>query len=678
MNQDKYLHSVANTLSFIRSPVWIFDVDRLSFVWGNLAALDLWGASTLDDLRSREVAQDISHKVKSRLHQFCDDLNGTTESFLEHWTFYPHGRPSTYECSINSLEPLCGGRWLMVNAVEEYKGASSDTLFRSAALLHTSVCVSIYSIDGLLQYANPAARSMLRTQSVTLEQRFMDPDQWKKTQETLEHGDEVEVEAEVLTGQGYAWHNLTLERCPNPITGHRAIMVSETDITDRRQAQLLVNKLAYFDALTGLPNRESWFATLEQRMLGARQTDKPLTVLFIDLDKFKIINDTLGHVAGDKLLVAIARKLRRCIEANDYLARLGGDEFTMLIDDDASGGLSTSRAQSIIDTLSSPISINSSLLTIIPSIGMSTFPLLADKSDELMRQADIATDAAKKNGGGILLFNPDMMMHLQRQRLIERDLMDAIATEALRIYYQPKLCGATGVVLGFEALLRWEHPDLGWVNPEEVVAVAEEIGKVSEITRYMLHGALLQQLYWSQSGHPVSVAVNVSPTEFSQGGIVEAVAQALHLTEGNPEKLELEITESMFMNDNESVQRQLEQLHHMGIKLSLDDFGIGYSNLGYLQKFPLDCLKIDRSFLSDGEISPVLDLIVGVGRKLSLSVVAEGVETQVQRDFLVRKGCHRLQGFLFSKPIPRNAATALLKNSSATRNKWPNNFGVAA
>lgn len=678
MNQVKYLQSVAHPLSLIRSPVWIFDVDVLSFLWGNSAALELWGARCLDELQSRDAAQDISSKVKSRLRQFCDDLSGTTNSMLEHWTFYPHGRPTTFECSISSLAPPGGGSWLMVNAVEEYKGASSDSLFRSAALLHTSVCVSIYTLDGTLQYANPAARSMLRTQNVTLEQRFMDTEQWKKTFEKLELGDEVVVEAEVLTGAGFAWHNLTLESCPDPITGQCAIMVSETDITDRRQAQLLVTKMAYFDALTGLPNRESWFATLQERVVDAKAKQKRLTVLFIDLDKFKTINDALGHLAGDKLLVATARKLRSCIGPNDFLARLGGDEFSMLIEDDDTGALSMKRATSIVDILSSPISINSSLLSIFPSIGMSTFPLLAKKPDELMRQADIATDAAKKNGGGILLFDSSMIMHLRRRRLIERDLMGAISSESLKIYYQPKMCGATGVVLGFEALLRWQHPDLGWVNPEEVVAVAEQVGKIGEITAYMLRGALLQQSYWSRCGHPISVAVNVSPTEFSQGDIVDAVVKALEVTKGDPEKLELEITESMFMNDNESVQRQLDELHAMGIKLSLDDFGIGYSNLGYLQKFPLDCLKIDRSFLSDGEISPVLDLIVGVGRKLSLSVVAEGVETQIQRDFLVRKGCHRLQGFFFSRPVPHHSATALLEQSRKTRLKWPDNFGVAA
>ncbi|MFK8082392.1 MAG: putative bifunctional diguanylate cyclase/phosphodiesterase [Granulosicoccus sp.] len=668
---DKYIESIVFPLEFIRSPVWLLDVNSLRFVWGNSAALVLWDAPTLTDLQNRNLSADISLKVRKRLNQYCIDLTGTTSTVSEHWTFYPKGRPTTCDCSISAFESPAGVSLLMVNAIQQDSESSADTLYRSSALLHTSVCVSVYGTDGRLKYSNPAARCMLGAERLSLAERFVDSGDWRWVKVELAAGKEVVIEALVVTGNEQAWHSLTLESCPDPVIGASSIMVTETDVSERLQAEQQVHQLAYYDALTELPNRTSWFAALRGRLELARGTDERLAVLFVDLDRFKLINDTLGHTIGDKLLVAVSERLSHCLNSCEELARLGGDEFTLLLEDNETGSQANDKAQFIVETLTTAMNIDGHEISIAPSIGISRFPQQSSDADELMKQADLAMYAAKEAGVGYLGFKAHMTTQSVRRRVIERDLSEAISTCVLQVYYQPKLCAVSGVVLGQEALCRWNHPSLGWISPGEFIAVAEETGKIGEVTKYVLHEALTQQAKWAADGHDICMAVNVSPLEFRDGDIVDVTRQALHTTGAKPENLELEITESMLMEDSDSIQTVIAQLHTMRVKLSLDDFGSGYSNLGYLQKFPFDSIKIDRSFLSHGEISPVIDLIIGVGNKLSLKVVAEGVETQVQSDFLTNQGCHQLQGYLFAEPMDKSSATDFLnaKRKSAPRNQ---------
>ncbi|MFK7859780.1 MAG: putative bifunctional diguanylate cyclase/phosphodiesterase [Granulosicoccus sp.] len=629
-------------------------------------------------MQTRNLSSETSFKVRKRLDQYCVDLTGTTLTVSEYWTFYPNGQPTTCECAIGAFESPSTERLLMVNAVQQDSVASSDTLYRSSALLYTSVCVSVYGTDGRLKYSNPAARGMLGADKLSLAERFIDEADWRWVSIELAAGKEVVIEALVKTRSGNGWHSLTLETCPDPVTGTSSIMVTETDVSERLHAEQQVHHLAYYDALTSLPNRASWFSTLQRRLANSSGLDHRLAVLFIDLDRFKLINDTLGHTVGDKLLVAVADRLSDCLSPNEDLARLGGDEFTLLLEDNETGRQASAKAQIIVDILKAPIAIEGHEISIMPSIGISRFPLDSSDPDELMQQADLAMYAAKQAGGGVLRFKTQMTTQSVRRRLIERDLSDAIATSTLQVYYQPKLCASSGIILGVEALSRWNHPSLGWICPSEFIAVAEETGKIGEVTRYVLHEALSQQAIWSSDGHDICMAVNVSPFEFRHGNIVAVIRQALSCTGANPEQLELEITESMLMENSESIHSVISELHAMRVKLSLDDFGSGYSNLGYLQKFPFDSIKIDRSFLCDGEISPVIDLIIGVGNKLSLKVIAEGVETQLQRDFLMQQGCHQLQGFLFAKPMDKGRATTFLNSRRKSKAKWPKTPEVAA
>lgn len=659
------LESFTYPLSLLSTPVWLFDVDRLRVVWANAAGLALWNASSLDELQQRDMAEGISRKVRERLNQFRDDLGGMTCSATEHWTFYPKGEPCTYECSISVLDVPDQERWLMVHATCEDQISDADTLYRSSALLHTSLCVSVFDRQGTLKYSNPAARRMFGSPTSKLGERFVDIGDWHSAREKLAQHGELTFEAQMVTASGPAWHCLTLELNPDPVSGKSSILMSEADISDRRAAQELVHQLAYSDTLTGLPNRTSWMNTLNSRLDDSASRKRSLAILFVDLDRFKVINDTLGHALGDQLLVAVAKRLQSCLDSDQYLARLGGDEFTLLLDETVECTRSTDMAQRIVTALATPMNIEGHELSMTPSIGISVYPRDGLNANVLMQQADLAMYAAKESGGGFNVFESHMTVQIQRRLRIENDLRQAIDNGDLQVYYQPKISAANGHVLGMEALARWNHPTLGWVPPTDFIAVAEETGMIGEITQHVLLEALRQQTRWSSQALPVSVAINVSPLEFRRGDFTDVVRRALMATGCEPGCVELEITESMLMADSDSIQSILGSLTGLGVKLSIDDFGSGYSNLGYLQKFPISSLKIDRSFLSDEGISPVIDLIIGMGQTLSLSVVAEGVETPEQRDFLIAHGCDQLQGYLFAKPMDACAATRYLLDHDA-------------
>lgn len=670
MPVQEYVKSITYPLSLLSTPVWLFDVDKLRIVWANTAGLELWNAATLDELQLRDMSEGMTRTVCERLDQYCEDLTGTSDSVAEHWTFYPRGRSCSYECCISGIETPDESRWLLINATHRDTFSDSDTLHRSVALLHTSVCVSVFDQQGRLMYSNPAARRMLGTAKLTLAERFVDERDWHQARSKLAESTGTTLEARMQTGSGRVWHSLTLEMYPDPVSGRQSILMSETDISSQRSAQQLVNRLAYTDTLTGLPNRTSWLSTLDARLEGAGKQQRNLAILFVDLDRFKLINDTLGHALGDKLLVAVSNRLRSCLGKDDYLARLGGDEFTLLLDETATGERAVEMARNLVVALGVPMRVEGHAMTMTPSIGIGLFPQHAEDSSLLMQQADMAMYAAKEAGGGFRLFKPEMTTQIRKRLLIETDLREAIDSGALQVYFQPKLCADDGRLAGMEALVRWNHASLGWIPPEDFITVAEETGMIGDITRQVLDQAMRQQMIWSAQGHDIRVAINVSPMEFRRGDFDAVVRDALHASSCKPQNIELEITETMLMADSGSVQQILAGLTSLGVKLSIDDFGSGYSNLGYLQKFPLDSIKIDRSFLDNGGISPVIELIIGVAKTLSLKVVAEGVETLDQRDYLIAHGCDQLQGFLLGKPMSSHLATDFLMVHEAGGAHW--------
>ena len=453
-----------------------------------------------------------------------------------------------------------------------------------------------------------------------------------------------------------------------PIETSEGLMVSASlrDISDRKEAERMLVYQASYDSLTGLPNRFLALDRLSHAISSARRKHYSIAMMFIDLDNFKQVNDSLGHTVGDKLLQEVGRRLSDCVRANDTVARLGGDEFLVVVPELAEAMAVEVVAQKIINTISQPYRIDERDLFIGASIGITVYPDDADDPEVLLRNADAAMYQSKQAGRNTYRFFTQEMNALLLQRLeIESQLRTALENGELYLYYQPLFELTEGKVTGAEALLRWDNPKLGMVTPDAFISIAEETGLINKIGEWVLHEACRTARIWQhRTGLPIRVSVNISATQFRGGDLVKLVSQAL-ATSGLPaDLLELEITERVLIDDNLNVGRILEDIKRLGVHLALDDFGTGYSSLGYLKRFHFDVLKIDRMFISDITTNPETDAlcqaIVAMAESLKLNVVAEGVETEQQFRFLRALGVHLVQGFYLSHPLASEDLMQLL------------------
>lgn len=428
------------------------------------------------------------------------------------------------------------------------------------------------------------------------------------------------------------------------------------DITERKKTDEMVQYLAYHDTLTGLANRRLFYNQLSEAFSAAKQHDHIVGLMFLDLDRFKFINDTLGHDIGDLLLVAVARRLEGCISSMDTISRLGGDEFTFILPN-STREKTAKVAKKISEVLSQVFIIEGQEVYITASIGISIYPSDGENIETLIKHADTAMYAAKDSGkDNFRFYTPSMNEVFSRHMLLEKGLREALKNNELELYYQPKIHIITGQVVGFEALIRWNHPYLGLVSPAEFIPLAEETGLIIPIGKWVLRSACLQARNWQQQGHSfVKMAVNLSVVQFQDEGLISEIIRVLAETGLAHDSLELEITEGISIDDNQSFLAKLIELKALGIRISIDDFGKGYSSLSYLQKLPIDTLKIDKSFIQGMTSEKGIDLveaILTIGHQLNLTIVAEGVEEPSQLELLRRLGCDELQGYLFSKPIP--------------------------
>lgn len=440
------------------------------------------------------------------------------------------------------------------------------------------------------------------------------------------------------------------------------------NISERKESELKIHQLAYYDILTGLPNRILLQDRLIHAIADAKRFGHHLGVMFIDLDNFKKINDTLGHTAGDQLLKEAARRLRRTLRENDTAARLGGDEFVVVL----SGFKQLSNvphvAQKILDNLSQPYHLEGRDLVIGGSIGISLYPQDGQTAEDLMRNADLAMYAAKGGRGSHYQFySQDMNCNAAKQLELEVGLRRALDNEEFLLYYQPQIDWDTKQIVAVEALLRWQHPELGLVPPDKFIPVAEETGLIVPIGAWVLRTACKQIKAVQQTlAAPLRLSVNISGRQFDEPGLVALVADVLSASGLPPAQLELEITESLLMKSPQQTALLLQQLVVLGVKLAVDDFGTGYSSLNYLKNFPLTRLKIDKSFLvdslSDRSSAAIVETIIAMAGNLDLDVIAEGVETQDQVGFLYERGCHEMQGFLFSAPLPEAQLRTFLRS----------------
>ncbi len=438
------------------------------------------------------------------------------------------------------------------------------------------------------------------------------------------------------------------------------------DITDRKRAEGRIHHLAFFDALTGLPNRSLFNRLVDQSLIEAARTDLYGSLLFIDLNRFKPINDTLGHGVGDKVLQEIANRFRACLRGADVVCRLGGDEFVVALFDITSRDHAATVAQKLMTALDDPIIIDGRELKVGAAIGISVFPEDGTDTETLLRLADIAMYRAKQTGPDAFAFFSEEMNRRAVDRLtLESSLRRAIERNELLLHYQPKVRTVDGVVIGAEALVRWRHPERGMIPPGEFIPVAEETGLIVQIGNWVLEAACRQARQWKDAGLPVTrIAVNLSARDFSTG-LPGRVGQLLARHELDAAWLELEITESMLMHNTDKVITMMDEIAALGVSLSLDDFGTGYSSLSYLKRFPIDTLKIDRSFVinipGDSNDCAIAGAIISMAKQLKHNVIAEGVESADQLAFLTSLGCDEIQGYLFSPPLPAEKFEALLR-----------------
>ncbi len=439
-----------------------------------------------------------------------------------------------------------------------------------------------------------------------------------------------------------------------------------SDISERVAAQERIRQLAYFDSLTNLPNRRLLQDRAEQALASAEREGKQVALLFVDLDHFKTINDSLGHSAGDRLLGEVAQRLQSCVRRMDTVARLGGDEFVVLLTDVTVEG-ATEVARKLIYRVARPYQIESHELSVTPSLGISVFPQDGRDFESLLKHADTAMYRAKESGrNGYQFFASEMNVAAIERLTLENSLRQGIERGEFVLHYQPQIDLASGRIVGAEALVRWRHPQLGLVPPGKFIPVAEVSGLIVMIGEWVLSEACRQNRAWQDAGLPaISVAVNISAVQFRSGRIEDNVAAVLADTGLAPELLELELTEGIVMVGANATVETLQRISDMGVKLAIDDFGTGYSSLSYLKRFPIDRLKIDQSFVrdivTDTDDWAISSAIISMGHSLRLKVIAEGVEHVEQLDMLRRQGCDEVQGYHFSVPLPADEFAVLLQ-----------------
>jgi diguanylate cyclase (GGDEF)-like protein/PAS domain S-box-containing protein len=667
-------------------PMWVYDRESLCFLAVNAAALEHHGYSreeflskTLLDVRpaeERDVVQQFVRDVKEaygaeriwRLHK-ADGTEFQAVSYGRALVY--EGRPAVLTAIIDVTERVRNEQRIreqneVLRAQEEKLRVQNIRFDTALAYMNQGLC--LFDANQRLVVANKRYADLYgltaeQTKPGTTLRRILE----YRVAAGASHEDaEGYIEnrlREVLGGASYNINQLrdgrTVAVLHQPIEGGGWVATHE-DITERRKAEAQIAHMAHHDALTGLPNRVLFRERVEQALTRVRRGGNA-AILCLDLDQFKNVNDTLGHPIGDALLREVAERLGQCVRDTDTAARLGGDEFAIVQVPVRQPTEVTALGKRVIEAISAPYVIDGDQVVIGASIGMSMAPSDGEHPDQLLKGADLALYRAKADGRGTCrFFEPEMDARMQARRTLEVDLRKALTDGEFELFYQPLVNLRTRAVGGFEALLRWKHPLRGMISPAEFIPVAEEIGLIVPIGQWVLKQACAQAATWPDDVH---VAVNLSPVQFRSPALVLNVITALEAAGLSPKRLELEITETLLLQDTEATVSVLHQLRDLGVKISMDDFGTGYSSLSYLRSFPFDKIKIDQSFVRELEKEDCLAIIravTGLGSSLGIATTAEGVETQEQLDRLRAEGCNEVQGYLFSPPKPADQLATVL------------------
>jgi diguanylate cyclase (GGDEF)-like protein/PAS domain S-box-containing protein len=547
--------------------------------------------------------------------------------------------------------------------------ATRDEVYRSAFRTFPQPILIVRTTDGKIVDANPEFLELTGySREEVIEHTSLEIDLWASEEDRDKLGEaldqsngvrDIEVRLKKKNGSPF-WAQLSA--APADIDGEPCILCFIRDISVAKAEEDEIKNLAFYDTLTGLPNRRLLWERLRQALIVSVRNHCKHALLFLDLDNFKSLNDTLGHHIGDLLLQETARRIVGCVREADTVARFGGDEFVVVLEDlnaisETAATRAKAVAEKILSAIAQPFILEGREFDCSASMGITIFGNNGETGSEVLRQADMSMYQAKAAGrNGMLFFAPALQASVNARAEFEEDLRQAIKANQFSLYYQPQI--DRGLLTGAEALVRWNHPKRGIVSPHEFVPLAEETGLIVPLGIWILESACAQIAAWAnrKEGAHLEIAVNISAREFRQPKFVEQVLRTLDHTGANPRNLKLELNQSVLSGNIDEVVAKMSELKSHGVRFSLDDFGTGYSSMSYLRRLPFDQLKIDRSFVGEIPVDPVAgavaQAIVSFSKALGLSVIAEGVETEEQRTFLAGLGCHSFQGYLFSKPLP--------------------------
>jgi len=643
--------------------------DRGRHLFANPALLKMLGYTqqkfrntTMKDIVASDEYEKVSSRYKARMAG--EDVPSVYETVLQ----TSDGKPIPVE--LTSIKTLWEGKevgLVLMQDIADRQMAIEQMRQLSSAVEQTADAIIITNPDGVIQYVNPAFESTTgysRAEAVgnkpsIIKSDRQKPEVFKNLWETILAGN---VYNEVFINRRKDGSLYYEEKTITPLKDNEGkithFVSTGKDVTERTQIQERLQYMAQHDALTDLPNRALLFDRLKLALVRARRHGRLLAVLFIDLDRFKNINDSLGHEAGDQLLQQLSDRLSRYIRADDTVARFGGDEFVILLDDIANENDIGEMAQKLLEELVPPFEIGNQQLYITASIGVSIYPDDGDDSSTLLKNADVAMYRAKDLGkNSYQFYSADMSARAFEHLTLESNLRNALKNSEFLLHYQPQIEITSGRIIGVEALLRWQHPELGLVMPVQFITLLEETGLIVPAGEWVLQEAARQLRVWHDTGwKSLRMSINLSARQFSSPTLVPAVGKALTLLDCHPTCLEFEITESVMMKNVAATEETLSRLAQMDCRFAIDDFGTGYSSLAYLKRFPIKMLKIDRSFVrdiqQDKEDTTIVKTIVAMAHNLGLEVIAEGVETEEQLAYLYDCSCDNMQGYLFSRPLP--------------------------
>lgn len=608
------------------------------------------------------MGADMSHSVEQRLRQYQQDFCERDVSFSEIWTLYPQGKAKAVQVVMSGIR-LNDGRMALFCEGREHHEQQPETLRSAEALMHTTVMISLFTKSGLPLYRNTASRASCVTLETPFHDQFVQPGEVRNVFEQVESKRTLKFVSQVKTGSGPRWHEFTIRACHDAVSGQPAYLVSEIDVTELHETKERAQYLASHDTLTGLSNRTYLQERLAQILKTADAQNQTATLYLLDLDDFKLVNDSLGHAAGDALLQLIADELKAIASSGDVIARLGGDEFLICHLEKTGSETPDWFGRSLLRTFAKPQVIEGKHRHVGLSIGYVQYPEDGRDIDQLMRHADLALYQAKSNSTGKCVRFRDSMRRLRDEHLaLKKDLERALEKDEFVLYYQPIACTRTDKVVSGEALLRWQHPERGLVGPDDFIQIAEDAGLIDDIGNWVAEQVARLQNRLHNLQYTVPLSLNVSPRQLSNSSFLSLMQSLPPETGCIPSGISLEITESVILGDIPNARETLTALKQCGYQIVIDDFGTGYSNLAYLHNYPIDGIKIDRMFMEDIETGgEIVKLILSLANALGAEVVAEGVETIEQRSWLSQNGCDRYQGYLYSKPVPEDRFLSMLE-----------------